>query len=46
MRYNMYINIIKTQCVSVCVCVSVRGNKKSEENLLVNVVYLFICCDY
>ena len=32
--------------LNVCVCVCVRGNKKSIENLLVNVVYLFICGDY
>ena len=36
--------IIKTECVvcvCVCVCLCVRGNKKSIENLLVNVVK---CC--
>ena len=32
--------------VCLCVCVCVRGNNKSIENLLVNVVYLFICDDY
>ena len=30
----------------VCVCESVRGNKKSIENILVNAVYNIICGDY